>query len=165
MKRSFGLNYVFHMLYQLVVLALPLLTTPYLSRVLGAGEIGRYSFAGSIASYFVLLATLGTTLYGQRLIARVQHQPKVRTHFFVELQLLRSITAVLSAGALVSAGAAAALVSAGAADAAVPEFVLFPQPVSENARPSASAPSSMVFVQCFMFISFPSFLLLHRIRR
>ena len=98
-ERSLAKNYIFNILYQLAAIAFPLVTTPYLSRVLGAEGIGRFSFAGSIISYFVLIATLGTSLYGQRLIARVQHQPKVRTHFFVELQLLRSITAVLSAGA------------------------------------------------------------------
>lgn len=96
-ERSLAKNYFFSILYQLAAIAFPLVTTPYLSRVLGAQGIGRFSFAGSIVSYFVLIATLGTSLYGQRLIARVRYSPKVRTHFFVELQLLRSITALLSA--------------------------------------------------------------------
>ena len=98
-KRSFAKNYFFELLSQLAVLALPLVTTPYLSRVLGAKAIGRYSFAGSIVSYFALLAALGTTLYGQRLIARVHNSPKVRTHFFVEVALLRAITVAIVFGA------------------------------------------------------------------
>ena len=96
-KPSLGRNYFFSILYQLVALSMPLVTTPYLSRVLGAHELGRFSFAGSIVSYFLLLATFGTALYGQRLIARVRHLPKVRTHFFVELWLLRLITAAVAA--------------------------------------------------------------------
>lgn len=96
-KPSIGRNYLFSILYQLVALSMPLVTTPYLSRVLGAYELGRFSFAGSIVSYFLLLATFGTSLYGQRLIARVRHLPKVRTHFFLELFLLRVITTVVAA--------------------------------------------------------------------
>ena len=98
-KRSLAKNYFLELLSQLAILALPLVTTPYLSRVLGVRAIGRYSFAGSIVSYFALLAALGTTLYGQRLIARVHNSPKVRTHFFVEVALLRAITVVIAFGA------------------------------------------------------------------
>ncbi len=91
-------NYLFSVLYQAVALLAPLVTTPYLSRVLGVQGIGRYSFIGSVVSCFCLLATMGTTLYGQRLIARVRHLPKVRTHFFFELFLLRFLSVVLVTG-------------------------------------------------------------------
>ena len=95
-RTSLSRNYFFSILYQLVALSMPLITTPYLSRVLGAYGMGRFSYAGSIVSYFVLLAAFGTSLYGQRLIARVRHLPKVRTHFFVELFLLRVITTLIA---------------------------------------------------------------------
>ncbi len=97
-KRSFAGNYIFNLLYQVIALALPLVTTPYLSRVLGADGIGKYSFAQSIVSYFALAAALGTTLYGQRQIARVSASPEERSRLFWEIFIFRVIGALLAAG-------------------------------------------------------------------
>ena len=55
---------------------LPLITTPYISRVLGAENIGIYSYTISIATYFVLFGSLGIALYGQREIAYNQKNKK-----------------------------------------------------------------------------------------
>ena len=88
-QKTFAKNYIFNLLYQVLSLALPLLTTPYLSRVLGADGIGKYSFAQSVVSYFALAAALGSTLYGQRAIARVSHDPVARSRTFFEILLLR----------------------------------------------------------------------------
>lgn len=89
-KRSFAKNYAFNLFYQTVIIALPLVTTPYLSRVLGAEEIGKYSFAHSIVSYFSLAAALGSTVYGQRLIAKESDREE-RTRLFFEVLLLRAM--------------------------------------------------------------------------
>lgn len=90
-QKTFAKNYIFNLLYQVLSLALPLVTTPYLSRVLGADGIGKYSFAQSIVSYFALAAALGSTLYGQRAIARVSQDPEARSRAFFEIFLLRTI--------------------------------------------------------------------------
>lgn len=82
----------------MIAIALPLITTPYLSRVLGADGIGKYSFAQSIVSYFALAAALGTTLYGQRQIARVSSDAEARSRLFWEIFLFRTIGAVVAAG-------------------------------------------------------------------
>ena len=50
----------------------PIITTPYLSRVLNADGIGIVSFAESIVSYFMLFAALGVGIYGQREISYYQ---------------------------------------------------------------------------------------------
>lgn len=96
-KRSFAKNYIFNLIYQVLAIALPLVTTPYLSRVLGADGIGRYSYAQSIVSYFALAAALGSTLYGQRAIARVNDDPEERSRRFWEILLLRVIGALTAA--------------------------------------------------------------------
>lgn len=100
-------NFIFHLVYQILLYAVPLVTTPYLSRVLGAEGIGRYSFAQSIVSYFVLAATLGTTLYGQRKIASLKHDPAAQTGVFWQIFQLRVFTtmvALLVYGAVVLPG-------------------------------------------------------------
>lgn len=84
-------NFIYNTSYQLLVLLAPLITTPYISRVLGATGIGIYSYAQSIATYFVLLGAVGTTLYGQREIAFVQKDPAKRTAVFWEITIIRLV--------------------------------------------------------------------------
>ncbi len=96
-RGSFAKNYIFNLLYQVLAIALPLVTTPYLSRVLGADGIGQYSFAQSVVSYFALAAALGSTLYGQRLIARVSTEPEERSRRFWEIFLFRVLGALAAA--------------------------------------------------------------------
>jgi len=56
-------------MYQILTMIIPLVTTPYISRVLGPKGIGIYSYAYSIAYYFVIFVILGLNNYGNRTIA------------------------------------------------------------------------------------------------
>ena len=58
-KESIKKNYRYNLIYQILVVIVPLITTPYLSRVLGAENIGIYSYTLSITTYFILFGTLG----------------------------------------------------------------------------------------------------------
>ena len=91
-QKSISKNYIFNLSYQILLYVVPFVTTPYLSRVLAAEGVGRYSFAQSIVSYFVLAATMGTTLYGQRKIASLRRDPVAQTAAFLEIFLLRIAT-------------------------------------------------------------------------
>lgn len=82
-------NYIYNTLYQILLLITPLITTPYVSRILGAEGVGVYSYAQSIATYFMLVGAVGTTLYGQREIAYVQDDPQQRSRVFWEITLFR----------------------------------------------------------------------------
>ena len=57
--KSIKKNYIYNLTYQILALMAPLITTPYVSRVLGAEAIGEYSYAYSIVYYFMLAAILG----------------------------------------------------------------------------------------------------------
>ena len=70
MKKSVGVNLIFQLTYQVIILVIPLLLSPYLSRVVGAQELGKYTFVDSVAFYFILLANLGISKYGQRVISK-----------------------------------------------------------------------------------------------
>lgn len=96
MKKSLKVNYIYNLMYQLLIMFLPLIVTPYISRVLGAENIGIYSFTFSILSYFVLFGCLGVNLYGQREIAAVQDNEKKRSKIFIELVLLKFIALLIS---------------------------------------------------------------------
>ena len=71
-KNSVVANYILNTIYQVLIIIVPLITTPYVSRVLGAEGIGKYSYTYSIISYLLIFAAMGTTTYGQRTIAYFQ---------------------------------------------------------------------------------------------
>lgn len=94
-RKSLLKNYIYNTVYQLLVMLTPLITTPYISRILGAENIGIYSFSTSIVSYFTLFATLGTTIYGQREISYLQDDREKRTEVFWNIEVFSCINTVL----------------------------------------------------------------------
>lgn len=95
-KKSLTKNYIYNLVYQILTLVLPLITTPYISRVLGAENIGIYSYTYSILSYFLLFGALGVALYGQREIAYAGEDEVKRKKSFWEIQICRFIAAFIA---------------------------------------------------------------------
>lgn len=62
-------NFLYQFIYQCVVLVIPLIVSPYLTRTLGSEPLGIYTYTNSIAYYFVLVAMMGIGKHGQRIIA------------------------------------------------------------------------------------------------
>ena len=62
-------NYAYNLSYQLLLIILPIITTPYVTRVFSSNDLGTYSFFNSIVTYFILLATLGVANYGTKEIS------------------------------------------------------------------------------------------------
>lgn len=82
MKSSIKLNFIYSFVYQILVVLLPLLTAPYLSRVLGPNGLGIYSYTFSLATFFALFGMLGVNNYGNRTIATVQNDLTERSKVF-----------------------------------------------------------------------------------
>ncbi|MCI8291272.1 MAG: flippase [Clostridia bacterium] len=95
-KKSITKNYIYHMFFEILKIVVPLITTPYLSRVLGAENIGIYSYTLSITTYFILFGSLGVALYGQREIAYLQENKHERSKTFYEILIMRFITLGIS---------------------------------------------------------------------
>ncbi|HFR3798082.1 TPA: oligosaccharide flippase family protein, partial [Streptococcus suis] len=82
-------NFIYNSLYQILALIIPLITAPYLSRVLGAEGIGKYSYFYSISNYFVLFTMLGINNYGNRTIAKVRDSKKELDKTFWEMYVMQ----------------------------------------------------------------------------
>ena len=95
-KRSVKENYIYNLIYQILIMIIPLITTPYLSRVLLAENIGIFSYTNSIVTYFVLFGSLGFSTYAKREIAYLQNDVEKRSKFFWEAIIIRSITLLIS---------------------------------------------------------------------
>lgn len=96
MRKSIAKNYIYNLTYQILSILLPVITTPYLSRVLGAENIGIYGYTISIVTYFILFGTLGISMYGQREIAYKARDKKEQSRTFFEVISLRAITLTIS---------------------------------------------------------------------
>lgn len=90
--KSIRKNYIYNVSYQILTMITPLITAPYISRVLNADGIGIYSFSNAVVSVFVLFATIGTSLYGQREISYVRDDENKRSTIFFNVLLLRLIS-------------------------------------------------------------------------
>ncbi|WP_066717478.1 flippase [Clostridium sp. Marseille-P299] len=62
-------NLFYNVIYQILILIVPFITTPYVSRVFLADGLGTYSVTSAIAKYFWLFALLGMANYGNRTIS------------------------------------------------------------------------------------------------
>ncbi|AYE39022.1 flippase [Companilactobacillus zhachilii] len=89
-------NYLYNAFYQVFILLVPLITTPYLSRVLGPTGVGINSYTNSIIQYFILFGSIGINLYGNRQIAFVRDNREKLTQTFYEIFILRIITILLA---------------------------------------------------------------------
>ena len=89
-------NYLYNVIYQVFIIIVPLLTIPYLSRILGPSGIGINSYTNSIVQYFVLFGSIGVGLYGNRQIAFVRDNQVKMSKVFYEIFILRLLTICLA---------------------------------------------------------------------
>ena len=82
------------MVYEIFALLLPLITSPYVSRVLGAENIGIYSYTYSIASYFGMFAMLGVKNHGNRAIAKVRDDRDLTSQTFINIYAIQFFMSV-----------------------------------------------------------------------
>lgn len=93
--KSIKKNYIYNLLYELVLIITPFVTTPYVSRALGADGVGLYSFTYSIVTYFILFAGLGTTKFGQREVSYHQENIEERSIAFWNTEVIRITTTLI----------------------------------------------------------------------
>lgn len=88
-------NYIYQFIYQLINIVFPLLTLPYISKVLGAENLGIYTYSFSIITYLVLVSDLGIRNYGSRKIAYCRENEYELKKFFWELFLQKFYISIL----------------------------------------------------------------------
>jgi len=96
MAKSIFKNYLYNVAYQIATLLVPLITTPYISRVLLPEGVGTAAFINSITSYFVIAGTLGISLYGNRQIAYYREDKVEMSKTFWSIFSLKLIFSSLS---------------------------------------------------------------------
>lgn len=87
-------NYLYNVGYQLLALIVPLITAPYVSRVLTPKGVGYYSYTNSIIQYFALVASVGIGYYGNRQIAYYRDNKEKMSIEFWEILIVKFFSLV-----------------------------------------------------------------------
>ena len=88
-------NYAYNLSYQLLVIILPIITTPYVTRVFSSDDLGIYGYFNSIVTYFILLATLGVANYGTKEISGNRKEIKKNFWGIYTLQFGAALLSIL----------------------------------------------------------------------
>lgn len=95
-KSSIKMNFVMNAILTMSSFIFPLITFPYVSRILLPIGTGRVSFAISLISYFSMFAQLGIPTYGVRACAKVRDNRACLTRTVHELLFINLIMCVIS---------------------------------------------------------------------
>ena len=95
-QKSIKINFLMNALLTMSSFIFPLITFPYVSRVLLPIGTGKVSFATSLISYFNMFAQLGIPTYGIRACAKVRDNKEELTRTAHELIFINLIMSVIS---------------------------------------------------------------------
>lgn len=89
-------NYLYNVGYQVFSIIVPVITTPYISRVLGTSGVGVNAYTNSVIQYFVLAGNIGINLYGNRIIAYQRDNRRKMSQTFWSVEFLRIIAMIIA---------------------------------------------------------------------
>ncbi|WP_270781610.1 flippase [Lactobacillus amylovorus] len=95
-KKSLGVNAFLNGLRSVLNLFFPLITFPYVSRVLSVPGIGIYNFSNTYISYFILIAGLGIATYAVREGAKYRENKDKINDFVSQIFSLNMIATVIA---------------------------------------------------------------------
>ena len=100
-KHTLKINMLLNIIKQCCNIIIPLITYPYVSRILGATNYGKYSFADSVINIFMTIACLGIPTYAIREGARLRNDKTKITQFSAEVYTINILSLVVTLFSLV----------------------------------------------------------------
>lgn len=101
--KSIRVNAILNIIYTISNIVFPMITFPYVSRILLADGMGKVSFFTAVANYAIMIASLGISTYGIRATAKVRDNKYELSKTVAELLIINvSMTAVVLAMLFVS---------------------------------------------------------------
>lgn len=94
-QKTLRSNVIYSAILSVTNLIFPLVTFPYITRVLSPEGIGKINFANSIISYFIMIVMLGIPSYGMREVARRSKNKKQLSILVEELLIINTILLVI----------------------------------------------------------------------
>ncbi len=95
MAHSITKNAFYNVLLNITSVIFPLITAPYVSRVLEPDGIGLYNFSTTYAGYFALVAMLGIPTYGVREVSKARDNKDALTKLISQLMSIATYTTLI----------------------------------------------------------------------
>ncbi|MEG1820708.1 MAG: flippase [Malacoplasma sp.] len=95
-NKSISFNFMMNSILSISTFIFPLITFPYVSRILLPEGVGKVSFATSVIAYFLMFAQLGIPIYGIRSCAEVRYNREKLSQTVHEIFLINLITGLIS---------------------------------------------------------------------
>lgn len=95
-KKSLTVNAFLNGFRSVINMLFPLITFPYVSRVLSVDGIGIYNFSNTYVSYFILIAGLGVSTYAVREGAKYRNNKKKMGEFSSEVFSINIIATIVA---------------------------------------------------------------------
>ena len=95
-QKSLKLNFIMNAILTMSSFLFPLITFPYVSRILLPIGTGKVSFANSVVTYFVMISQLGIPTYGIRACAIVRNDEEKLKKTVYELFLINVVMSILA---------------------------------------------------------------------
>lgn len=95
-RRSLINNAIYNLIYISLNLLFPLITAPYVSRILGASNLGKVNLAAVTVNWFILFSTFGVAVYGVREVAKIRHNKDKLSFLFSELLVINGVLSLLA---------------------------------------------------------------------
>ena len=95
-KKSLGLNAILNGFRNVINIIFPLITFPYVSRILGVVNLGVYNFALSVNNYFILISTLGIATYAIREGAKYRDSREQMSRFSSEVFTINLFSTIIA---------------------------------------------------------------------
>ena len=98
---SVKFNFIMNFIMAASSIVFPLITFPYVSRVLMAAGNGKVATASAVITYFNMFASLGIPTYGIRACAKVRDDRDKLSQTVQELLIINSVTMLITCAAFV----------------------------------------------------------------
>ncbi len=95
MAKSVKVNFAYNLVNSVVGLLFPIITFPYVTRVIMADGIGKVNFLMAIINYIALFTAIGIPIYAVREIAKVRDDIKKRNQTTTEILLLHLLLTIV----------------------------------------------------------------------
>lgn len=95
-QKSISKNYIYNTILKVLNIVFPMITFPYIARVLTASGVGKINFSLSVISYFILISRIGIPMYGIRECAKYRDDKKKLTKTVQEILIINFGSLILS---------------------------------------------------------------------
>ena len=95
-NKSISKNYFYNTLLKVLNIIFPMITFPYIARVLSASGVGKVHFSLSVIAYFILISRVGIPMYGIRECAKYKDNKNKLSKAVQEILLINLISLILS---------------------------------------------------------------------